>query len=599
MRTRTPPFRRALGGAALLAGLSACATGGASLPTPPVLETSSADVLATAWSVELADDMEDFLPVPCVREVSDGGAGLRPCILAIMDPGAAGFDAADGEIVWRRPDLRIRGETHVAAVPGSDVAMVEDGDIDRFVSLSTGETLWSSADLPWARIDGYLPVPPAPLLLVTGRDSADRPMVGAVRVRTGVPAWTADWWEEKLETGRTTRVQAHLHLFPPLLVADSLVVVWGTEDGPTALDAYSGAVRWTVPSLAGRNVPRIALEGRRAAWLARDGVLYIPYEKRLAAVATASGEVLWDVELQDPAGRMELLGESLLVQGWGVQKGSLELIEAGTGASTWGGPTRGLDRPGPYVRLGPERVFLATKDKLTAVSLLDGSKTAIGAFDFEAGEGPVFARALGDRGCFAAEQNIACVDPDGALAYRRYYAEPDKNLVRGLLNLYSFVSLASAMYQTASLAQTQMAYGSASQMDVLYAGQHYDVMFDQVLDDLLFSQLLTAYGVNRLAVRVGATNYMRERGVFLTKREDGSGDNRWTVVEIALADGSELGARPLEDKPDRLLADPASERILVQDDRRLLALELRPVPAPGPGESTGAEGAPSDSDDLP
>jgi hypothetical protein len=125
------------------------------------------------------------------------------------------------------------------------------------------------------------------------------------------------------------------------------------------------------------------------------------------------------------------------------------------------------------------------------------------------------------------------------------------------------------------------------------------MMFDRVLDDLLFSQLLAAYGVSRLAVQVGATNYTQDRGVFLTKRKDESGENRWTVVEIGLADGAELGARPLDDKPDRLLADPASERILVQKDRRLLALEMRPVSAPGPVDSAGADGAPSDSDSLP
>lgn len=551
-----------------LAVLQACATTGDPKPIPTELKLTTSNQTADSWTVEFTSDAKFTIPVIGIDDTAVDQIPVRPLLLVGTESGTVTLEAASGNVVWRRPDIQIRDEAHFAAVIGTDLALIESGDADDVIRLGTGATLWSSGDLPWARIDGYLLLPRSPILLVVGVDSTDQASTGAVRLEDGRTEWTSGLWNEGLETGHTSRIQAHLHLMPPLYLEDTLVVLWGTKDGPIALNPLSGTVAWTVPSLKGVDVPRLALRGRRAAWLINNAVIYMPYEKRLAAIDARSGEVLWDVKLRDAAGKMEVVDAGLLVQGWGNSKGSLDLRDLTTGESVWGGATTGLTQPSAYIRLVSDQVNLATGKKLMEVSLADGEKHEKGEFGFEAGEQPLLAQKVGGRGCFASEQNVACLQSDASFAYRRYYPEPDKNLFRGIMNLYSMVSLASAAFQTSTIAQTEMMYGSSPNLDAL---------FDRVLDDLLFSQLLVQYGMQRLTVRLGATNFIRERAVFLTKREDALGDNRWTVVEMDLFDGAEISARSLDKKPGWLLVDPMSERIIMQmDGSRLVALAMTP-----------------------
>lgn len=574
----------------LATAIAACSSNQLPLPVPSVLESSTAREQTVSWTVDFASDVNFFLPVTGLLRAEDEHNPIRLLLLVGTDEGTVTIESESGTEVWRRPDLEIRDENHIVAVIGTDLALIEHDHTEYMISLSTGATLWSSPDLPWAKIDGYLPLPQSAVLLVVGQDSAGSPLIGAVGLADGHARWTHDLWLKDLETSRKSTIQAHLHLMPPLYVEDSLVVVWGTKDGPIAMNPLSGDIRWTVPSLQGKRVTRLGLQTQRAPWIMKEGVIYLPYEKRLTAIDATSGEVLWDVKLHDAAGNMEILGDRIIVQGRGGinNKGSVDLRDMATGESVWGGATTGLLEPGAAVGMGSEKVYLATGKKLMSITLADGAKNEIGKFDFEAGEKPAIARQIGTQACFGSGQNIACLEEDGSFAYRRYYLEPDKKAMNTMLKIQRIVGIftaaVSAVYEvrTSSLENQilQRSYESNSPQSqrVRDSIQRSRDRRSQPIDESLNYMVMVRSQIDQLATQLGTTNYFGERAVFLTKREDAAGEKLWTIVAVDLLDGTEVGSTSLDGKPRKLMVDPAANRIIAQmDSRKLVALEMLPT----------------------
>lgn len=224
-------------------------------------------------------------------------------IVAGTERSLYGVDAETGDVLWRRKGAR-PSETDVAAVPGTDLLLlnVEDGDRTRLeaVDLLTGGALWRSERVRGALLQLAFEPETSLLAAVLARDARARPREGFKRkpsIHVFDLAAGRELWKRELES--------EVEMMPALAADDDEVAytldnyrapafldgrLYLFYEGVTSLDARTGRERR-------REKFRVNEEGlalTEADPVADEGRVYFSGRGRLRAVSRADGEEVWE-----------------------------------------------------------------------------------------------------------------------------------------------------------------------------------------------------------------------------------------------------------------------------------------------------------------
>src|SRR3989442_802327 len=121
---------------------------------------------------------------------------------------------------------------------------------------------------------------------------------------------------------------------PPLADTDTTFVLYLSADGPIRVHAHTGALVWGTDAFHDAKVPMLRDGYARIA--RRQGVLFVPSEKRLVALNVSDGHAAWPAPLtfKSQVIRMDVTRHGLLARGdeW------LDLLDPATGRSVCRAP---------------------------------------------------------------------------------------------------------------------------------------------------------------------------------------------------------------------------------------------------------------------
>ena len=171
--------------------------------------------------------------------------------------------------------------------------------------------------------------------------------------------------------------------------------------------------------------------------LYEDGVLFAPYKKKMLAVNTSDGSVLWDRrrDFRSRVTQMELTTHGLVVRGRKPDKkdpskpGSdffVDLLDPETGTSMWEREFRDLRLNTPFIA-SAEAIFVTDREEFIALDYLDGSAARLAEFEFEGNDDPVMVQRSGGNILITANQNYLAVATDGTIQYHVYYESPGRS----------------------------------------------------------------------------------------------------------------------------------------------------------------------------
>ncbi len=248
---------------------------------------------------------------------------------------------------------RLRLGLQPSVVNGVVYAASHDGEV-LAVSADKGKRLW--------RVKTKLELSAGPAvadgLVVVGSTNGE---LVALETATGKQRW---------------RHQLSGEILSKALIARDLVIVRTVDGRLHALSAAEGVVRWTVEE----SVPRLSLRGTSMPILADQTVITGFDNGKLVAVDVNTGDSLWSVTIDAPAGRTELdrladidapaafSGKDVFVAGF---QGRVAMLDVDNGQIWWAKDASsyrgfGLD----------ERVMYLTTDKglITALRRTDGNQ---------------------------------------------------------------------------------------------------------------------------------------------------------------------------------------------------------------------------------
>lgn len=372
------------------------------------------------WRHNTTEDINFFLVTP-----------LGDLVVGTND-GIEALDPETGEVRWARNDVRDLPAAGFDVIPYTPFGVLRSRNEIEMISVATGETLWDGTTLPLTKVRGHLTVPRHNLLLVYGQSHESKRTLVAVNPATGVVAWRRDallerWSPDLLEVDGIRSLRGHQ---PPLVDSDSTFILNLNKDGPIRIHARTGELLWRLD--LGKSAP---LPRKGYARMLHDGeTLYVPYGRRLLALNTSDGAILWDRQDNFPSrvAQMELSSEGLVVRGTKPPEGKLALVggrlfidvlDPATGMSEWESPFTDLDLATPLIAL--EEAILAVKRfELVAVDYTDGSARRLAQFEFGGREIPMAVETVGPDFLISSGHNFLSVTRRGLIGYHIYYEPP-------------------------------------------------------------------------------------------------------------------------------------------------------------------------------
>ena len=388
-------------------------------------------------------------------------------VLVVSGKNLTSIDPESGRSTWSITDSVGFAPRWEIPIPLSPSLWVLGDDGAGVIDLQTGAWKWRHPSPTLGSSRGPLLLPEKQLALEYTVRPNEAPVLGAIDIETGHVRWQSSSIIQRqvhaaeLECcgGRKLpTIEANL---APLVDHDSVIVLWISEDGPVAINANSGAVIWRATSLAGKTPPtRIA---GYAPMLAVNGVLYVPYENRLAAIDLATGAPAWGNprEYKAHVAQMELLPRGLLVRteigprdGGFVKRHVLELLDPKTGNPLWPDTFGDLAQATPFV-VRNDSVFVAmvaqgftgTHERLLGLTLGNGQSREVANYDFKGDERPLALESRPAGFVLLSSQNVLMIDSAGLVRYHTYLPAPQASkLTRfglGALNIAANIAIAS------------------------------------------------------------------------------------------------------------------------------------------------------------
>jgi outer membrane protein assembly factor BamB len=229
------------------------------------------------------------------QQVTPAGA-----LLVSTDAGLAAVDIERGQVAWEKPELGGLPADSVRMIEGSLLMEAERPGLLLVFDPVTGAVVFDSRRLNVTQIATRRVLPQSGTLLVHGPRAAGPPVVALYDLSTGAQRWASESLFQQSGPKRTGLAGLMQGLVRSASEATALevlqagpgVIVVHTLTGLQALDARTGAVRWSaaLPTARAGNPARHV---RLYPSLDKRDRLYVSFDDRLMAYALADGRALW------------------------------------------------------------------------------------------------------------------------------------------------------------------------------------------------------------------------------------------------------------------------------------------------------------------
>jgi len=257
----------------------------AAAPARPLAVASGA---TAAWTLKLKGDVR-------WQQVTPAGA-----LLVSTDGALAGIDIERGLITWEKPELGGLPPDSVRMVEGSLLMEAARPGLLLVFDPVTGTVLFDSRRPGLTQIVTRRVLPQSGTLLVHGRGPSGGSVVALYDLVTGEQRWVNDALFEQTEPKKKglgglmqglVRAASEATALEVLQAGPDMIVVH-TLMGLRALDARSGAVRWStaLPTARAGNPARHV---RLFPSLDKTDRIYVGFDDRLMAFRLADGQALW------------------------------------------------------------------------------------------------------------------------------------------------------------------------------------------------------------------------------------------------------------------------------------------------------------------
>lgn len=490
-------------------------------------------------------------------------------IVAGTEKSLYGVDAETGEVVWRRKGAR-PSETDVAAVPGTDVLLlnVEDGDRTRLEALDllTGGALWRSDKVRGAVMQMSFDPSTNLLAAVLARGARGRPREGFKRkpvVHVFDMAAGRELWKRELESevemmpafaGDDGEVAYTLDNYRPPVFLDGRLYLF--YEGVTSLDARDGQERR-------REKFRVNEEGlalTEADPAADEANVYFTGRGRVRAVSRRNGEEVWESKDLGVTPEMILTRGVLFVRTGGrfarlgggeeAERGpyGVSAIDTADGKTLW--RYKGADKGITNIALpDASTVLVADRDDLIFIDAATGKRRQKVSHGVE---GAAFV-VLNESGAavVGGRNAVAAFDArDGRELWRARHTPPGRGIFR---TVAAVAARAASLYFRYGGAATTALRG-ARLLSAAGSLRWSGLAAHATMPDL--ASLATAYARERATERFAAF------GVLSRVRDLNAARDRVTAVRDRVAAARNIGVpRPSVDVEERLLdrLDPASQ----------------------------------------
>src|SRR5690348_2196155 len=266
----------------VLVTTAALAQGGGTAPAPtPVGATA-------AWTLKTNGDIR-------WQQVTSAGE-----LLVSTDGALAGVDVEHGQITWQKPELGGLPADSVRPVEGSLLIEAARPGLLLIFDPVTGSVVFDSRKLGLTQVVTRRVLPQTGTLLVHGRRASGPAVVALYDLATGDQRWANETLFEQSEPkkkGLGGLMQGLVHMASEataleVLQAGPEVIVVNTLTGLRALDAHTGAARWSA-TLATARAGTFARHVRLFPSLAKPDRIYVGFDDRLMAYRLADGQALW------------------------------------------------------------------------------------------------------------------------------------------------------------------------------------------------------------------------------------------------------------------------------------------------------------------
>jgi hypothetical protein len=460
-------------------------------------------------------------------------------LLVQLETGLLAVDPETGKHLWSRADV-----TAYILLPGTSLAVVTTAGGHTVIDLESGQDRWRFAALGFSAVRGMVRLPPAGLILVYGETPESPHAIAAAAYESGEVAWTqAGLYATPALAPKARKVHYAAHA----LDTDHTAILDPTEDGLIRLDLRTGELLW--------RIPQDGLDSGRKpiAMFAADGRLFVSYERKLLAISTAEGRVLWTRRDKFPSPVVQLgsTPAGLLVRGAYNADGSgrpswkpyLALLDPATGATKWTTEKTRFDGRSAFL-LEDETITIAHRKGVATYDLASGAMTGgSGLPEFSGGEDPCcLERFEGGRLLVSSSQNLRMLDESGQPLYSIYLKAPGASFL-------------------AKLASTALlvAVSAASQAAAPPGGVYYAPTSNPVL-----------------TMRHKATTDA-ERFTFIFTEAPGADRQRFALVRIDKETGLETGRLWFADRSPLFRLDPATGIAVVVENDTLVAMRFEPA----------------------
>lgn len=221
-------------------------------------------------------------------------------LLISTDAALAGVDIERGQIVWQKPELGGLPQDSVRMVDGSILMEAARTGLVLVFDPVTGGVVFDSRNLNLTQVVTRRVLPQTGTLLVHGRRSSGPPVVALYDLVTGAQRWASETLFEQTDPkkkGLAGLMQGVVRAASggaelEVLQAGREVIVVHTLMGLRALDAKTGAIRWSaaLPTARAGNPARHV---RLHASVDKADRFYASFDDRLMAFSLADGKPLW------------------------------------------------------------------------------------------------------------------------------------------------------------------------------------------------------------------------------------------------------------------------------------------------------------------
>src|SRR6266704_651491 len=241
-----------------------------------------------AWTLKVKGDIR-------WQQVTPMGA-----LLVSTDAALAAVDIERGQVAWEKPELGGLSADSVRMIEGSLLMEAERPGLLLVFDPVTGAVVFDSRRLSLAQVVTRRVLPQSGTLLVHGQRAAGPPVVALYDLSTGTQRWASESLFQRSEPKRAglaglmqglVRAASEATALEVLQAGPGVIVVH-TLTGLQALDARTGAVRWSalLPTARAGNPARHV---RLYPSLNKPDRLYVSFDDRLMAYALADGRALW------------------------------------------------------------------------------------------------------------------------------------------------------------------------------------------------------------------------------------------------------------------------------------------------------------------